>query len=52
MAKPIKATPELTGEEANRFLRKMIDIEGSKITYEQRNFAKEIEKNMSVLTIC
>lgn len=52
MAKPIKATPELTGEEANEFLRKMIHVERSKVTQEQKRFAKEVEKNMSALLVC
>lgn len=52
MAKPIRATPELTGEEADKFLRKMIKVERAKITPEQKMLAKELEKNMSVLLIC
>lgn len=52
MAKPIKSTPELTGEEANKFLEKMIKIERSKITIKQKSLAKEIERNMSQLLIC
>jgi hypothetical protein len=52
MAKPIKATPELTGEEADKFLRRMIKVERTKITPEQRRFAIEIEKNMSNLLVC
>lgn len=52
MAKPIKSTPELTGEEANEFLKKMMRIEQSKITTKQKTFAKEIEKNMNQLLVC
>jgi len=52
MAKPIKSTPELTGEEANKFLEKMMRIENSRITDKQRLRAKEIEKNMSLLVVC
>jgi hypothetical protein len=52
MAKPIRATPELTGEEANEFLRKMIKVERAKMTQEQKRLAKEIEKNMSSLLVC
>lgn len=52
MAKPIKATPELTGEEADKFLRKMIEVERAKVTQEQKRFAQEIEKNMSTLLVC
>lgn len=52
MAKPIKSTPELTGEEANKFLEKMIKMEQSKITTKQRSLAKEVERNMSQLLVC
>ncbi len=52
MAKPIKSTPELSGEEANEFLKKMLKMEESKITREQIQFSKEIEQNMKLLTIC
>jgi len=52
MAKPIRSTPELTGVEADRFLEKMIQIEQSKTTIKQKSFAKEIEKNMSLLVVC
>jgi hypothetical protein len=52
MAKPIRSTPELTGEEADKFLEKMITVEQSKITVKQRSFAKEIERNMSQLVVC
>ena len=52
MAKPIKSTPELSGEEADNFLRKMIYVEESRVTQKQRDFAKEIKKNMSALLVC
>lgn len=52
MAKPIRSTPELTGEEADKFLEKMIKVEESRITENQKIFAKEIEKNMSALLVC
>ena len=52
MAKPIKSTPELTGEEANKFLERMIKVEQSPVTVKQKFFAKEIEKNMSLLVVC
>jgi hypothetical protein len=52
MAKPIKSTPELTGEEADKFLKKMIKVEESRITQSQKDFAQEIERNMSALLIC
>ena len=52
MAKPIRSTPELTGDEANEFLRKMIRIERAKVTPKQKMLSKEIEKNMSLLITC
>jgi hypothetical protein len=52
MAKPIKSTPELTGDEADKFLEKMIKVEQSKINFKQIAFAKEIKKNMSQLVVC
>ncbi len=52
MAKPIKSTPQLTGQEADNFLRKMIIVEESRITPKQKAFAEEIERNMKVLLVC
>ena len=52
MAKPIRATPELVGEEADKFLEKMLNVEESKITVKQKSLAKEIEKNMELLVVC
>lgn len=52
MAKPIKSTPELTGEEADKFLRRMITVERTKVTPEQKRFAREMERNMSNLLVC
>jgi hypothetical protein len=52
MAKPIKSTPELTGKEANEFLRTMINVEKSKLTLKQKQIAKEIESNMNSLLVC
>jgi hypothetical protein len=51
MAKPIKATPDLVGEEANRFLRKMICIENSKITKKDRELAQKVMEISKKLTI-
>lgn len=45
MAKPIRATPELKGEDADNFLRKMILVEKSPITKQDRELIKEIESN-------
>jgi hypothetical protein len=52
MAKPIKATPDLVGEEANRFIIKMLKIEKSKITKKEIKLAEEIQKNFQNLAIC
>jgi hypothetical protein len=52
MAKPIRATPELKGEEANRFLEKMLRVEASRITIRQKEFSKAIEENMKSLLVC
>lgn len=43
MAKPIRATPELRGEEAKNFVRKMIRAEKTKITKKEIELAKSIE---------
>ncbi len=51
MAKPIKSTPELSGEEANKFLEKMLRVERSRITSRQKEFVKEIEENMAQLIV-
>lgn len=51
MAKPIKSTPELTGDEANKFLERMIKVENSKITAKQRCLREEMEQNMKELVI-
>lgn len=45
MAKPIRATPELKGVLADRFLQRMIRTESSKMTRKDRLLAKEIQKN-------
>jgi len=42
MAKPIKATPDLVGEEANRFLRRMLEVERSKITVKDKELAAKV----------
>lgn len=52
MAKPIKSTPELSGKEADEFLRKMIKVEQSRVTLRQKKLLEEIEKNMSQLVVC
>lgn len=52
MAKPIKSTPELTGEEADNFLKKMLAVERSRVTVKQKQFAKEMQENMNSLLVC
>lgn len=52
MAKPIRSTPELRGEEANEFLKKMLIVEESRITSKQKEFAKKIKHNMEALLVC
>lgn len=42
MAKPIKATPDLVGEEANKFLKKMLAVEKSKITLKDKELVKRV----------
>ncbi len=44
MAKPIEATPELTGEDARRFLENMIKKNNSEPDENDRRLAREIEK--------
>ena len=43
MAKPIRATPELRGEDAKNFVKKMIQAEKTKITKEEIELAEAIE---------
>jgi len=45
MAKPIRATPELKGEDADNFLRKMILVENSPITNQDKELVRQIESN-------
>ena len=52
MAKPIKSTPELKGEDANRFLERMISTERARITSKQKMFAKELKRDMEDLLVC
>ncbi len=44
MAKPIRATPELTGTDAKRFVQLMAKKERSKITKKEIDLAKAIVK--------
>jgi hypothetical protein len=45
MAKPIRATPKLRGEDANKFVNRMIIIETSRITERDKELAKQIKSN-------
>ncbi len=45
MAKPIRSTPELKGELADKFLLRMSNREKSKITKADRALSREIKEN-------
>lgn len=45
MAKPIRATPELKGLEADKFIKKMIIVEKSALSKVDRNLVKQIAIN-------
>lgn len=42
MAKPIRATPELTGRDATRFLERLIKTNKEKITKKDAKLAEEL----------
>ena len=44
MAKPIRATPELTGRDANRFLERLVKTNKAKITKKDAKLAEELLK--------
>ena len=44
MAKPIEATPTLTGKDAERFLKNMLKTENRKPNKQEKEFAKSIGK--------
>ena len=44
MAKPIRATPELTGSDARRFVQLMVKKERNSITKKEVELAKAIAK--------
>jgi hypothetical protein len=52
MAKPIRSTPELKGESADKFLIKMVNMEKSKITKADKNLSEEIKENSPYFVIC
>jgi len=45
MAKPIRATPKLRGEEANEFVKRMIIVEKTKLSKIDRDLIRKIEEN-------
>lgn len=45
MAKPIRATPQLRGEEVEKFIRQMIAVDRSKITKVDETLAREVQQN-------
>ena len=45
MAKPIRSTPTLVGEEANKFLERMIVVENSPISKTDKELAEQIKAN-------
>lgn len=52
MAKPIKATPTLTGEEANEFAKRMLKRQNSRVTYAEKRLALEVKELSRELMIC
>jgi len=52
MAKPIRSTPTLMGAEADKFVERMLKVEKSRVTSEEKKFSKEMEKNMKLLVVC
>jgi len=51
MAKPIRATPKLSGKDATRFINKMICLEKSKVSKADKELAKQIEANSKFFKI-
>lgn len=51
MAKPIKITPKLKGEDAKRFLKEMIIVESSRINLLDRRLAEEIKREKHLLKV-
>ena len=55
MARPIKETPILTGEEAERFVREMEAVEaGSKVEREasRKEFQERVKEAKKLITFC
>lgn len=45
MAKPIRATPVLRGKDANRFIRRMHEVETQPMTELDKKIRDRVEKN-------
>jgi len=52
MAKPIRATPSISGEDAEKFIRKMILVDRSQINRQDKEIAEDIEKNSKFFVTC
>ena len=51
MAKPIEPTPELTGEDARRFVQRMIEKQNSPPTQQEIELAKELQRLSKVFNL-
>jgi len=45
MAKPIRSTPKLSGNDASDFIRKMICLERTKISNKDKELVEQVKKN-------
>jgi len=45
MAKPIRSTPKLSGNDALKFIKKMISLERTPIDIKDKELVKQVEKN-------
>ena len=52
MAKPIKATPDLVGKEADKFIKKMLAIEKSRMTYRDKQIVQNVVNVSNRLLKC
>ena len=52
MAKPIRATPELKGESADIFLKKMISVERTRISKKDQELSNQIKENLEFFNVC
>ena len=51
MAKPIRATPELKGQEANNFIEKMIYIENTPISKKDKSLVDDLKANVKFFKV-